>query len=322
MITMQTLLLCLVFSLVSCSSDNGDSDGSQTQSGQTHSTSTWYFADDDLSSYIMQIKNSCNSDPSNYYRYVSNDGGMNCLGSFSAIEIINKNTLKMWYFSYGIVGCKPSLDSEYYIPTNYTIGSDKIISFSTYSSMYTYVENEGKIIVTNGDIYTTTPQGLIRDGSSTILKKKTINIADFKEEKQTVKDCQNKANTTLTADCDYETFICHVAYNSALNNIHPKGTFVYGVEYGLKNSTLEIYETGNCSFNGDVLIEGNVEYNMFIGSWLALETKLQNGETLTQSEKSLYINLTNRFDELRNKAKQNFIVKGYVRYGGVKYYID
>lgn len=316
----QFLLLCVALSFTSCSNGDDESDG--PQSGQVTSKSTWYLADDNLSSYVSEMKSSYNKDPLNYYSYVAEDGTLKRAGNNYGIEIINKNTLKIWYFSYGVVGCAPSLDSEFYTQTNYTIGPDKIISYSTYSSMYTYVENEGKMIVTNGDIYTVTPQGLVRDGSSTTMKKKTVNISDFKEEKQTIRDCKNKSNTTLTSDCNYDEFTCHVIFNSSLTDLHPNQPFVFGLEYGLKNGTLKTEESKEVNYETDVLIDGFLDYRMYYGSLLVLEEKLNNGETLTTSEASLYKSASKIINDHRTRAKQNYIVKGYVRYGGVKYYID
>lgn len=313
MSSVPALLLCVALSFTSCSSGDDESDGSQ--SGQVASKSTWYFYDDNLSSYVSEINSAYNKDASKYYDYVSDNG--TCLGYYYAIEIINKNTLKMWNFSYGVVGCKESIDSEYYIPTNYTIGPDKIISYSTSSSMYTYVENEGKMIVTNGDIYTITPQGLIKDGRSDVMKKKEVYKSNFEKEAKIVKNLKSHVNVTSdVSKCEY-----NVVFTSSLGSTYPAENFVFGTEYGdgRYNHRNDIYRQESNSKNGNIKFEACMFEDT---SFRDIYHKLANCEQLTSKERETYTSLHLTIDREINDRLQSFWHRSYVRYGGVKYYFD
>lgn len=90
--------------------------------------------------------------------------------AFSAIQIVDGSTLK--YFGGGL-----------YVEGGYgTSGMEpfyKLYAGSIFGNMayygtpiyYTYVKSDNKIMVSNGDIYTITNGGLVKDGSSTVLDK-------------------------------------------------------------------------------------------------------------------------------------------------------
>lgn len=329
MSSVQMLLLCVAFAFVSCGSDDhesvgsqvqsGETGGSQTQSGQKASKNTWYLAESDLSSYVSEINAAYNKDASSYYNYVSNEGA--CLGTSYGIEIINENTLKIWQFYYGVLGCKESLDSEYYVPTNYTIGSDKIIFYAKNSTMYTYVETEGKIIVTNGDIYTITPQGLVKDGSSNALKKKEVYEVNFEKETKITNDCKKQVSyreERNVSECTYK-----VVFNSSLASLYPNEKFVYGIKYGTRGQYVKETESKSGTIEIELSMLSSDSREAYDSAKKYIEEYEKGVGIPTLSERQAYQDALKMVALFQSVAFND--VEGatfYVRYGGVRYYLD
>lgn len=87
------------------------------------------------------------------------------------LHIKDSNTLVYYY------NC--NLYDPAYVPSSaQTLGKvyagkyiGDLIYYSTYTLTYTYTKIDNKIYVSNGDIYTITSSGLIKDGTSAILSK-------------------------------------------------------------------------------------------------------------------------------------------------------
>lgn len=87
-------------------------------------------------------------------------------GSLSAIRIQDSNTLVSCHFSLFV---DEDMNRSYDCKKYATVFNGHIFeSISVYlsESYYTYIKTDNKIIVSNGDIYTVTSSGLIKDGYS------------------------------------------------------------------------------------------------------------------------------------------------------------
>ena len=87
-----------------------------------------------------------------------------------ALQIVDESTLKIYSGvlypegGYGTSGKEP----YYKLYAGSIFGNMAYYATPTY---YTYVKSDNKIVITNGDIYTITSEGLIKDGSSMLLSK-------------------------------------------------------------------------------------------------------------------------------------------------------
>lgn len=87
--------------------------------------------------------------------------------SIVVIQVVDKNTIKR-YVAYMYQYNKGKGDVVYKLNTGAVLGT---MAYYGDAQVYTYAVNENKMIVSNGDIYTITSNGLIKDGSSSTLSK-------------------------------------------------------------------------------------------------------------------------------------------------------
>lgn len=90
--------------------------------------------------------------------------------AISVIQIVDGSTMKVYYPWLYVEGASGTngMDAVYKLYSGSVFGNMAYYDTPTY---YTYVKSDNKIVVSNGDIYTITEEGLIKDGSSTILSK-------------------------------------------------------------------------------------------------------------------------------------------------------
>lgn len=307
------MVIITVLSLCSCSKDD-DGSGTNASTGDSNSTS-WYFYEDRDVFNNSQANADYNSNQQNYYNYIDNAGLLKKWYGKTFIHFLNNNTLEYCNFALGVAGCQQSLSSKYYVTTPYYIGKDKLIYFSISQSTYTYVELDGKILVTNGDIYTRTSNGLVKDGTSEVMQKGTVNVANFSKEKQIADAC---AKVSANITCNYDNLTCTVNFNSSLGSVYSSESFVYGVEYGINTceSTIESDSKSTpvtLSFN--MLDQAKHPYEVVI-------LKLINNGVLTTSERSFYTKWHKTIDDMISRGNHKFVTQCYIRYRGTKYYID
>lgn len=93
---------------------------------------------------------------------------VNCI--IWAIQIVDNSTLKIYsgvLYPEGGTGTSGK-ESFYRLYAGSIFGN---MAYYASPVNYTYVKSDNKIVVTNGDIYTITDDGLIKDGSSSVLSK-------------------------------------------------------------------------------------------------------------------------------------------------------
>lgn len=310
--TLFIVAFAAAVSLCSCSKDDDVESGSSTGSNDSNS---WYFCEDRNAFNNTQANADYNGNRLNYYNYIDESGRLKRGGGKTFIHFLNSNTLEVWNFELGVAGCQPSLSSQYYVSTSYYIGKDKLIYYSSSNSTYTYVEVDGKILVTNGDLYTRTSNGIIKDGTSEVLQKGTVNASNFGKEKQIADAC---AKVSATRSCNYNNLTCTVNFNSSLASTYSNESFVYGVEYGIGtyDTTLESESGSNpVTIKFDMVDQVKRPYEAII-------LKLLNNGELTSSENSFYNQWHLSIQDMMKKGNHNFVTKCYVRYGGTKYYIN
>lgn len=309
--TLFIMSFVAALSLCSCSKDDDVESGSSTGSNDSNS---WYFCEDRNAFNNTQANADYNSNKLNYYNYIDESGRLKRGGGKTFIHFLNSNTLEVWYFELGVAGCQQSLSSQYYVSTSYYIGKDKLIYYSVSHSTYTYVEVDGKLLVTNGDLYTRTSNGIIKDGTSEVLQKGTVNASNFSKEKQISDAC---AKVSATRTCNYNNLTCALIFNSSLGSQFPNESIVYGVEYGINicETTLESESRNNpVTMQFDMIDQVKRPYEAII-------LKLLNKGTLTSSEKSFYDKWHLSIQDMMKRGNHNFVTKCYVRYGGTKYYV-
>ncbi|MBQ0074228.1 MAG: hypothetical protein KBT34_08530 [Prevotella sp.] len=199
---MLVLVLGVTFSFSSCGGD--DSDGSDTNTNVE-----WYANQNDISQIsvskynFQNIENAIDNEELLGKTYVSNgryiyyyaqrsmfvfgDGSFGTTGTtpgqklgrlentvnghLYAIRIENSNTLAVCQFSLFVDEDMSSSSNRKKIATVFNGHIFKSVSVYLSENYYTYIKSDNKIIVSNGDIYTVTSSGLIKDGSSSIMKR-------------------------------------------------------------------------------------------------------------------------------------------------------
>lgn len=196
-----------LFTTIAISSCDKDDDGSDSGSGISVS-GTWYATQESINHitlnktdfqkieeaiekhdllYTMYIdRNNTREYYAEKNMFVLDDGSFNTNNNLagylrntitfhhSSVRIVNSNTL---------ANCSISLYVDENMKENHTATYKKVASvyqgsifksvsaYVYYESYYTYAKSGNKIIVSNGDIYTVTDSGLIKDGSSDIMVK-------------------------------------------------------------------------------------------------------------------------------------------------------
>lgn len=317
--TLRYFIMLFIFTFAatvaftSCNKD--DEDSGKDSSTEVSDSKNWYFYEDRDGFNNVEANTDYNSNKHKYYNYVDDNGYIKGGYGRTCIHFLNNNTLEYWYFTLGVEGCKPSLSSQYYCKTPYYLGNDNFIYFSSSHFVYSYVEVDGKIIVTNGDIYTRTSNGIIKDDTSQVLQKGTVYTSNFSKEKQIADAC---TKISVNKSCDYNDLSCNLNFNSVLGSIYPNESFVYGVEYGINicETTIESESRSNpVTMNFEMLDKAKHPY-------VAVILKLENNGVLTSSETSFYNQWYKSIKDMMSRGNHNFVTKCYVRYSGTKYYIE
>lgn len=139
--------------------NNGELLTSYHYGGQTHN----YWADYDL--FINEEGRYDDSDPHcGRLRWAIKNT------QIKVIHIIDKSTLTVYYANLYVDNSSGANSREkvYKLYAGSIFGNMAYCDNPTY---YTYVKEDNKIVVSNGDIYTITSNGLIKDGSSSLLSK-------------------------------------------------------------------------------------------------------------------------------------------------------
>lgn len=309
---MIMMVFCITINFSSCSKD--DNETASSSSSVTSNSKDWYFYEDKDAFNNAQANSDYNSNRLNYYNYVNEDGIIKRGYGRTCIRFVNKNTLEYWYFTLCVAGCKESLSSQYYCNTPYYLGKDKFIYYSSSHSTYSYVEIDGKIIVSNGDIYTRMSNGIVKDGTSQVMTQGAVYTSNFSKEKQIADACKS---VKVNASCNYNNLTCTVTFNNSLSSQYPSDTFVFGVEYGINSydTTIESETKSNpVSISFAMLDQEKSPY-------FSIALKIQNNVPLNSSEKSFYNKWYRTIQDMISKGVK-FVSKYYVRYGGVKYYIE
>lgn len=307
---MLVVVLGTAIAFSSCEKGNSNDDkddvshNSQNNEEKVVEDQSEWYVEDLYDNGISQIDKSdvsadYRTNQLSFYNYVDDKGKLknfkNLATTKRAIQIIDKSTLAYWTFQLGIKGCQPSLTSDYHFNSTleplFGLEHD-FIYYSTSHYQNTYVEIEGKIVVSNGRIYTKTARGLIQDGVSGEISKASIYKSNFKTQQKIATDCPIKVRSECNIDYDKDIIRVHV--NSDLASLYPSEKFVYGVEYGLGNYNYiaEYLESNESSFDIEIPIAIGDDGNKYM-SWKNIknniEKKMQTG-TISSSEQTTYDN--------------------------------
>ena len=133
-------------------------------------------------------------------------------------------------------------------------------------------------------------------------------------------------NVAVTAT--YYDYAWHINILTHLSEIYPDEVIRYGIEFGYEDYIYYVYVDGHkesYSFVASVFLPTDdspyVEQAMYYQTYLVLQEKIQNNESLTDEEEDLLEGVIDDLDSHEDRACMLYVARVFVEINGTRFYI-